>query len=1569
MNWDRFSLKHRSEEGAFEAFVSQLFERWCHQTFGGDVERFYYLDGRGGDGGVEAFCVLRNLDEVGVQAKWFRGTFDQKRAANVTSSLAQAKLRHPRLRRYIVCLPEDLTDSKNQQAGQRSGLDRWKDVEAAAAKRSDVTIEFWGEHRLEQILADVGGAALAAYWFDQPSAGVEEFRKLFERTRKAWFAERYLPDLHCVGTMDEDIGRHLSTEGSRRAPLQEALVLQSRFQALSDELGRLPGLPGFCGDVEDKSTKLATVAQTRQALQKILGRADQLVRHLQVAPCDTAWTEADVHALLDERSPFYDFLRLLEKEEKKFQGYSPGHKCLAAVKKVFDRLGRLGVLMGRQIRYRKPLALVGDPGIGKTHALVACADQILHSGGVALVIPGRSVNARDELSTILANAIGHPGQSTGAVLDALEAATYFGNAKEASAGLATPDGIVAATPVALLVIDGIEEATNARWWPQRLTELVELSASRRRIRIVISTRTATESYFPTEGFTRLRVDEQKSVPLQAVFYAYTRHCGLVVDELPWLPWALRTPLAVRLFAELYRGQHLRQEDLLSTALPALIGEKIARIDSELRASARFGWGPADKVLLPALRALAKHFVESEEAPTYERVIGVIRSGHPDAAFMSRERANHLLEGAVAHGLLEMALVEGDDPLGGEISVYLPAFNAITDYLLASDAATRVREAKRAGAVPAFPPVLKDRRDAAAMAVTLLATDGHFVVQEGTWKNELPEAEQFQLRSLAHLPFATAECQREWVGHLLRRSMPTSRLVVGELLVWTARIPNHPLGTALLDTTLRGLCVSDRDLFWSGPDHLPANQGEIWEGRAKWSADRIKLLPTDRHDGMPLLLAWSCTTVVERLRRRHIRELAVWGAHLPAEMAALLAAMATVNDGQLVQDVAVAAAGAAMRCDRSDSGLFALATCADSLFFASKATARTHNAITRHAARVVIERARVTGHGVSDDMLQRARPPYGLASQELLPFDLTTLDGKDKHSDILWMDLEWYVAKRATEQFLEPVSPNGDRRPGPPSIEDLNDLMLEAITAGKIAGPAESLMPAAREELDKRRERSDGSRAVAAAVHSVLTGTSLEDLRDSEASDATNQPFESISAEQLEQLRILLSKAEEADAPPPRPQLSPEAQALLSRYAAAAQRESVHPVLLRNALIVAHVQGTGWNRARFIGDPNGGEAGEKLGADLAILRQYQFARQGERSPVAAFREKYVWDAVNTIAGYLADRLPRTGGSFWTDLRGQVRDYSELGSGMPEPFWTEVQEEESEGDDTDGIVEAPLWTPTELVPRLELSGQDQLEKAQNWLQQIGVPSVGRWPGLENEGGGRLVLNARILTDESESMVKAATWISAFAIRLADARLLKRDLQMVLCESLSFHFDGLACRIGGSVYTSPSLACWAPWLEASEGEIKYASVDEAGKIVSISLHALTARAVWELPQGEQEEFLPAPLLRDGWGIIDSMGDQFSRRWYDASQQEVAWYRKTCGPRPWSESNEQLNADARRLREAMQRDGYTLGWIVRVYWEIPGFLYPEEALARDGVADHRFVVFDGPMADVVRVPARDGP
>ena len=207
---------------AFEEYCCHLARR----VEGGGLCRFERLRGDGGDGGVECVWHLEDGGEWGWQAKY---VFDLSPALRqLDKSLARALDVHPRLERYFVCLPFDLTGprggaGRDERARFEAFVSEW---EAEAARRGmTLSIELWDASELaSRLLAVDPDGGRRRYWFDSNVLG------------DAWF------DRHLTGLPD--------LAGPRYSP-------ELHFgHALSGVLGALGGLPEWKQQLADRSHRL-----------------------------------------------------------------------------------------------------------------------------------------------------------------------------------------------------------------------------------------------------------------------------------------------------------------------------------------------------------------------------------------------------------------------------------------------------------------------------------------------------------------------------------------------------------------------------------------------------------------------------------------------------------------------------------------------------------------------------------------------------------------------------------------------------------------------------------------------------------------------------------------------------------------------------------------------------------------------------------------------------------------------------------------------------------------------------------------------------------------------------------------------------------------------------------------------------------------------------------------------------------------------------------------------------------------------------------------------------------------
>lgn len=112
MDWTKFNTHGESNNHAFEVMCNILFENWCRNKYSNDIKQFSFVNGSGGDGGVEAYCALNNGDIIAVQSKWFPNKLENSQITQIKESFETALNVRPNIKKYIVCIPRDLGSLK-----------------------------------------------------------------------------------------------------------------------------------------------------------------------------------------------------------------------------------------------------------------------------------------------------------------------------------------------------------------------------------------------------------------------------------------------------------------------------------------------------------------------------------------------------------------------------------------------------------------------------------------------------------------------------------------------------------------------------------------------------------------------------------------------------------------------------------------------------------------------------------------------------------------------------------------------------------------------------------------------------------------------------------------------------------------------------------------------------------------------------------------------------------------------------------------------------------------------------------------------------------------------------------------------------------------------------------------------------------------------------------------------------------------------------------------------------------------------------------------------------------------
>ena len=213
MNWQHFQTYNEASTRAFEAMCNQLFELWVNREYRDTTRSFVVVNGSGGDGGVESYARLVTGEEIGVQAKWFLDSVTTSQFTQIKKSIITALEVHPKLIKYIICIPRDLSNSKKGKDGkivQKTEYSKWNKIIADIRNMyHKIDIILWGDHILETQLQYADAAGVRRYWFEKEELTKEAIQYSFDKQKKGWLVQRYIPVLHNQGKMHKEISSFL----------------------------------------------------------------------------------------------------------------------------------------------------------------------------------------------------------------------------------------------------------------------------------------------------------------------------------------------------------------------------------------------------------------------------------------------------------------------------------------------------------------------------------------------------------------------------------------------------------------------------------------------------------------------------------------------------------------------------------------------------------------------------------------------------------------------------------------------------------------------------------------------------------------------------------------------------------------------------------------------------------------------------------------------------------------------------------------------------------------------------------------------------------------------------------------------------------------------------------------------------------------------------------------------------------------------------------------------------------------------------------------------------------------
>ena len=215
MDWTKFNNHGESSNHAFEVMCNILFKYWFKKEYKDNISHFAFINGSGGDGGVEAYGLLTSGDVIGVQSKWFPQKMEASQFTQIENSFYTAIKVRPKLKRYIVCVPRDFTSKrmvKNNQVAKDTEESKWINLcEKINKEYPDVVIELWDETSIQEKLCLPETQGCYKYWFECSDVFETEILTSYQRAINSWAKPKYIPDLYSMGYIHDKLSCFISS--------------------------------------------------------------------------------------------------------------------------------------------------------------------------------------------------------------------------------------------------------------------------------------------------------------------------------------------------------------------------------------------------------------------------------------------------------------------------------------------------------------------------------------------------------------------------------------------------------------------------------------------------------------------------------------------------------------------------------------------------------------------------------------------------------------------------------------------------------------------------------------------------------------------------------------------------------------------------------------------------------------------------------------------------------------------------------------------------------------------------------------------------------------------------------------------------------------------------------------------------------------------------------------------------------------------------------------------------------------------------------------------------------------
>ena len=384
------------------------------------------------------------------------------------------------------------------------------------------------------------------------------------------------------------------------------------------------------------------------------------------------------------------------------------------------------------------------------------------------------------------------------------------------------------------------------------------------------------------------------MPVNELFDDYIAFYKIDLCGNYWIKEILSTPMALKLFCDLYGNSSVGNLDKNSLVITKLFQKKINSVEESYRKQEK---ETNQQSMIKTVLVTVATLLTNKKEVTFEDILNEskepIKSHLEDLLFFIEN------EGFIySHQICK-------DEFSEPAVVYSWGMQPAFDYLIGRKLYDAIKNGKNI-------QIEYTNGIYQMLSLIVIEEDGKLISEYSNIKLEDSVLFDLICYTLANTSVEIASKYRDYVKKLMQYSEAEFREIVNKVIIPVSKIDNHPLGGNLLDEFLRSFDKpAQRDIWWSIPTYLRNNYNASWRTYSELDLSMIALSDKDNYMGKPLILVWRLSSVDNDVRRDCRLKLTEWGINNPYEYLDLLLYCADINDEQIVEDIFAIAYGIAL----------------------------------------------------------------------------------------------------------------------------------------------------------------------------------------------------------------------------------------------------------------------------------------------------------------------------------------------------------------------------------------------------------------------------------------------------------------------------------------------------------------------------------------------------------------------------------------------------------------------------------------------------------------------------------